>query len=56
MQAQIPGQAAAKKPGARHDPVYVDVTVRRWKQFTGKQAPRAEDSRTCDEIAAAGAD
>jgi len=36
------------------DPVYVDVTVRRWQQFTGKQATRAEDNRTFDEIAAGG--
>lgn len=56
MQAQIPGRAAAKKPGARHDPVYVDLTVRRWKRFTEKQATPVEDSRAFDEIAAAGAD
>ena len=36
------------------DPLYVDVTVRRWQQFTGKQATRAEDNRTFDEIAAGG--
>jgi DNA modification methylase len=37
------------------DPVYVDVAVRRWQKFTGKQAIRAEDKLTFDEIAAAGA-
>ena len=36
------------------DPVYVDVAVRRWQQFTGKQATRAGDSCTFDEIAAGG--
>ena len=36
------------------DPVYVDVAVRRWQQFTDKQATRAGDSRTFDEIADGG--
>jgi DNA modification methylase len=35
-------------------PLYVDVAVRRWQQFTGKQAIRAGDSRTFDEVAAGG--
>ena len=48
MQAQIPGQAAAKKPGARHDPVYVDVTVRRWKQFTGIYLRNANTELMCE--------
>jgi DNA modification methylase len=34
-------------------PLYVDVAVRRWQQFTGKQAIRAGDSRTF-EVAAGG--
>ena len=33
------------------DARYVDVTIRRWQQFTGKQAILAGDGRTFDEIA-----
>ena len=36
------------------DPLYVDVAVRRWQQFTGKQAIGARDSRTFDEVVAGG--
>jgi DNA modification methylase len=34
------------------DPKYVDVIVRRWQDFTGKQATLDGDGRTFDEIAA----
>jgi DNA modification methylase len=33
------------------DPKYVDVIVRRWQQYTGKQAVLDGDGRTFDEIA-----
>lgn len=33
------------------EPVYVDVAVRRWQNFTGKQAVLDGDGRTFDEIA-----
>lgn len=33
------------------DPKYVDVAVRRWQQFTGKQAVRESDGKTFDEVA-----
>jgi DNA modification methylase len=35
------------------DPLYVDVAVRRWQAFTGKQATLEADGRTFDEVAAA---
>jgi DNA modification methylase len=31
------------------DPAYVDVAVRRWQEFTGKQAIRLSDGRTFGE-------
>ena len=34
------------------DPCYVDVIVRRWQEFTGKQATHATTGATFDEIAA----
>ena len=34
------------------DPCYVDVIVRRWQEFTGKQATHAATGATFDEIAA----
>ena len=37
--------------GVELDPKYVDVVVRRWEQFTGKQAVLDSDGRTFDEIA-----
>lgn len=33
-------------------PAYVDVTVERWQQFTGKQATREADGRAFDELKA----
>jgi len=33
------------------DPKYVDVIVRRWQDYSGKQATRASDGRPFDEIA-----
>ncbi len=33
------------------DPKYVDVIVRRWQQYTGRQASRAEDGRPFDQLA-----
>ncbi|OGO33108.1 MAG: hypothetical protein A2Z03_02270 [Chloroflexi bacterium RBG_16_56_8] len=35
-------------------PQYIDVAVRRWQQFTGKQATLDGDGRAFDQIAAAG--
>ena len=37
--------------GLEIDPCYVDVIVRRWQQFAGKQAIRESDGRSFDEIA-----
>ncbi len=34
------------------DPLYVDVSVRRWQHYTGGCARRAEDGRTFDEVSA----
>jgi DNA modification methylase len=34
------------------DPLYVDVAVRRWQAFAGKQAVRVADGRTFDAVAA----
>ena len=34
------------------DPKYADCIVRRWQEYTGKQATLAEDGRTFDEVAA----
>jgi hypothetical protein len=34
------------------NPVYVDVIVRRWQKFTGKQAVHAETGKTFDELKA----
>jgi len=34
------------------DPIYVDVTIRRWQSYTGGVARRASDQRTFDEVAA----
>jgi site-specific DNA-methyltransferase (adenine-specific) len=36
------------------DPKYVDVIVRRWQEFTGKQATLESDGRTFDAVAASG--
>lgn len=36
------------------DPKYVDVIVKRWQEFTGKQATLESDGRTFDTVAAAG--
>jgi DNA modification methylase len=33
------------------DPKYVDVIIRRWQQFTGKQAVLEGDGRTFDAVA-----
>ncbi|MCL6417809.1 DNA methylase N-4, partial [Aestuariirhabdus sp. Z084] len=33
------------------DPKYVDVIVRRWQEYSGKQATRASDGRPFDEVA-----
>jgi hypothetical protein len=33
------------------DPKYADCIVRRWQQYTGKQATLDGDGRTFDEIA-----
>ena len=32
------------------NPAYVDVAVKRWQEFTGKQATLAADGRTFDEV------
>jgi DNA modification methylase len=37
--------------GIELDPKYVDVIVRRWQQYTGKQAVLDGDGRTFDEVA-----
>jgi DNA modification methylase len=37
------------------NPPYVDMAVRRWQAFTGKQATLEADGRTFDEVAAAAA-
>ena len=37
--------------GVELDPKYVDVIVRRWQQYTGKQAVLDGDGRTFDEVA-----
>ncbi len=37
--------------GVELDPKYVDVIVRRWQQYTGKQAQLDGNGRTFDEIA-----
>ena len=37
--------------GVELDSKYVDVVVRRWQQYTGKQAVLDGDGRTFDEIA-----
>jgi DNA modification methylase len=37
--------------GCELDPKYVDVIIRRWQQYTGKQAVLDGDGRTFDEIA-----
>ena len=36
-------------------PQYVDVAVRRWQQYTGKQAVHAATGKTFDETAAVNA-
>ena len=33
------------------DPKYVDVIVRRWEEFTGKQATREADGEVLDQAA-----
>jgi len=42
--------------GMEIDPGYVDVAVKRWQEFTGKQATLEGDGRTFDEICAAWAE
>ncbi|ONF43295.1 DNA methylase N-4 [Marinobacter lutaoensis] len=47
---------ACEKTGRRArvmelDPKYVDVIIRRWQEYTGEQARRAEDGATFDELA-----
>jgi site-specific DNA-methyltransferase (adenine-specific) len=37
--------------GLELDPKYVDVIVKRWQGFTGKQATLESDGRTFEEIA-----
>ena len=37
--------------GIELDPKYVDVTVRRWEQLSGRQATLEGDGRKFDEIA-----
>jgi DNA modification methylase len=37
--------------GVELDPKYIDVVIRRWQQYTGKQAVLDGDGRTFDEIA-----
>ncbi len=39
--------------GIEVEPIYVDVSVKRWSQFTGRPAVLADDGRTFDEVAAA---
>jgi DNA modification methylase len=39
--------------GVELDPKYVDVILRRWQQYTGKQAVLDAEGRAFDEIAAA---
>lgn len=39
--------------GMEIDPLYVDVAIRRWQSFTGKDAILAETGQTFDEVAAA---
>jgi DNA modification methylase len=36
--------------GVDIDPRYVDVSVRRWQQITGRQATLADDGRTFEQI------
>jgi DNA modification methylase len=38
------------------DPVYVDVAVHRWQEFTGKQAILSGDRRIFSEVATGRAD
>jgi len=38
--------------GIEMDPVYVDVAVARWQEYTGKQAILEDDGRTFDELKA----
>jgi hypothetical protein len=37
------------------DPLYVDVIVKRWQDFTGKQATHEETGRVYDELKNEGA-
>ncbi|MDP9052010.1 MAG: site-specific DNA-methyltransferase [Acidobacteriota bacterium] len=39
--------------GIEIDPIYVDVAIRRWQNYTGERALHAESKRSFDEIAAA---
>src|SRR4029077_21170184 len=36
--------------GCEINPLYVDMTIRRWQTFTGKEAARASDSKTFAEL------
>jgi len=35
------------------DPIYVDVAITRWQDFTGRQATLADEGRTFSEVASA---
>ena len=45
-------RAGREGRGAEIDPLYVDVSVRRWQNFTGKDAVRESDGKTFNEAAA----
>ncbi len=38
--------------GIEIDPVYVDVAIRRWQAFTGKEARQAGENQTFSEVEA----
>ena len=37
------------------DPKYADVIIRRWQEYTGKQATREDDGMPFDDVAMANA-
>lgn len=49
MQAIIHGQWPIDRL-MELDPRYVDVIVKRWQDFTGKQATRESDGKLFDEV------